>query len=208
MSFIDRFEKEFYPLLNGDPSKKKKIAYPGIFQRADPFHLIFSILDKKQKDHYSIVETGVIRKAGNWNDGQSSYLFQEFLKTKSGTLRSVDINQENCDIARSMLDPKICQVTCNDSVNFLSTIDSNSVDLFFLDSYDVTWNNCDPSAAHHLLEFKNIEKNLQPGTIIAIDDNLILDGIRTGKGRDIYEYLKFKNILPVYDKYIIIYIWR
>lgn len=208
MSFLEKFNKDFYPLLNGTPNPKKKKLYPNIFQRANPFKLIFSELENKKKKSYNIVETGTVRKIGNWNDGQSSYLFQEFLKVHLGTLKSVDINDSNCRVARSILDPKICEVICNDSVKFLSSIDLSDIDLFFLDSYDVQWNDCGPSANHHLKEFKAIEQSLKPGTIVAIDDNLIINDKRTGKGRDIYEYLKSKNILPFYDGYIIIYIWR
>ena len=208
MSFLKKFDAEFYPHLNGTPSPKKQASYPNIFQRADAFRLIFSSLELMKKTSYNIVETGTTRKIGNWNDGQSSYLFQEFLKEHSGNLKSVDINSENCNTAKTILDSTICNVYCDDSVNFLSTIDSAKVDLFFLDSYDVDWNNCDLSAAHHLKEFKTIENNLKPGTIIAIDDNTYIHGDRTGKGRDIFDYLQNKNILPIYDKYMIIYIWR
>lgn len=207
MSFLKRFNKEFYPLLNGNPSEKKKHTYPGIFERANAFRLIFSILEKKSAIEYNIVETGVLRKLGNWNDGQSSFLFQEFLKEYSGNLRSVDINEENCKLARSSLNSDIVTITCSDSVNFLSSIDLNNVDLFFLDSYDVQWNDCNPSAEHHLREFLAIEGKLKSGSIVAIDDNLVLNGERTGKGRDIYNYLKLKNIMPVFDEYMIIYIW-
>jgi len=207
MSFLKRFDTEFYPHLNGSPSVKKQEAYPNIFQRADAFRLIFSSLELMKKSSYNIVETGTTRKIGNWNDGQSSYLFQEFLKEHSGNLKSVDINSKNCNTARTILDNNICNVYCDDSVNFLSTIDLANVDLFFLDSYDVDWHNCSPSAAHHLAEFKTIENNLKPGTIVAIDDNTYVNGHRTGKGRDIFNYLQSKNILPIYDKYMIIYIW-
>jgi hypothetical protein len=73
---------------------------------------------------------------------------------------------------------------------------------------NVDWNNCQPSAEHHLNEFKSIESKLVSGTIIAIDDNIMLHSKRYGKGRNIFNYLESKNILPIYDKYMIIYIWR
>jgi hypothetical protein len=83
MSFLPKFNNSFYPYLNGNPSEKKKQVYANIFQRADAFRLIFSLLELKNKKSYNIVETGVIRNLGNWNDGQSSFLFQEFLKSGS-----------------------------------------------------------------------------------------------------------------------------
>jgi hypothetical protein len=85
--------------------------------------------------------------------------------------------------------------------------DLAQVDLFYLDSYDVKWNNDSASAEHHLREFQTIEPRIQPGTVVAIDDNarFLNNGARTGKGRRIVEYLEFKGIQPLYDAYQIIY---
>lgn len=207
MKFLKKFDKEFYNLLNGSPSNKKKSMYPNIFQRAEPFRLIFSMLEEKNKTFYNIVETGVLRKLDNWNDGQSSFLFQNFLKCSNGFLKSVDINPETCNNARQILDEKYSNVTCSDSLKFLSSIDVSTIDLFFLDSYDVDFRNDEDSANHHLNEFKIIETNLSKDTIIAIDDNTFYNGIRSGKGRKIFEYLQEKNINPIYDGYIIVYKW-
>jgi predicted O-methyltransferase YrrM len=208
MSFLKKFDKEYYELLKGNVSEKKKLTYPNIAQRSEPFRLIFSLLEEKNKKSYSIVETGVIRNIGNWNDGQSSLLFQEFLKSRSGSIKSVDISIDACNIAKSFLDPTYAEVTCEDSVKFLSTINVESVDLFFLDSYDVVFKNDKNSAEHHLKEFMAIESRLTNGTLIAIDDNTYFNGDRSGKGRKIFEYLQAKNIYPIYDGYIIIYNWN
>lgn len=207
MNFLEKFDNEYYELLKGNATRKKMETYPNFAQRSDPFRQIFSILENKHKDFYNIVETGTIRKLGNWNDGQSSLLFQEFLKCHNGFLKSVDINTNSCEIARTILDSRYCHVTCDDSINFLSSIDVSEIDLFFLDSYDVKFKNDNDSAEHHLKEFKIIEPNLTNGTIIAIDDNTYFDRKRSGKGRKIFEYLQEKNIHPVYDGYILIYIW-
>jgi hypothetical protein len=85
--------------------------------------------------------------------------------------------------------------------------DLNTVDLFYLDSYDVKWNDDRLSAAHHLKEFQAIENHLKSGCIVAIDDNsrLLENNQRTGKGRMIVEYLESKGIKPIYDAYQIIY---
>jgi hypothetical protein len=83
----------------------------------------------------------------------------------------------------------------------------DQVDLFYLDSWDVKWNNDQDSAEHHLKEFLAIEPHLKPGAVVAIDDNarFLNNNGRTGKGRRIVEYLEAKNIQPIYDAYQIIY---
>lgn len=208
MNFIEKFDKEFYELLKGTPSEKKRRVYPNISQRSEPFRSIFKLLENKDQKSFNIVETGVVRNLGNWNDGQSSILFQEFLKHHNGSLMSVDIDPIACSLARSILDKNIVTVICEDSIKFLSTVNISKVDLFFLDSYDVVFKNDAASAEHHLKEFKTIEPFLSKGTIIAIDDNTYFQGVRSGKGRKIFEYLANKNIHPVYDGYIIFYHWN
>jgi predicted O-methyltransferase YrrM len=208
MTFLEKFDRNYYELLKGTPSQKKKNIYIDIFQRSVPFRLIFSLLEEKNKKFYNIVETGVIRNLGNWNDGQSSILFQEFLKHHNGILRSVDINQAACEIAKKILDNNLANVTCSDSIEFLSNVSISDVDLFFLDSYDVVFKDDAASATHHLNEFKIIESKLSKDTIIAIDDNTYYNGVRSGKGRKIFEYLQEKNINPIYDGYIIVYKWE
>jgi predicted O-methyltransferase YrrM len=208
MTFLEKFDRNYYELLKGTPSQKKKTVYPNISQRSEPFRLIFSLLEDKGKNFYNIVETGVVRNLGNWNDGQSSILFEDFLKHHAGLLRSVDINESTCNVANNILDNAISKVTCSDSILFLSNIKISDVDLFFLDSYDVVFKDDTASADHHLKEFKIIEPNLSKGTLVAIDDNTYFNGNRSGKGRKIFEYLQEKNIQPIYDGYIIIYKWE
>jgi len=85
--------------------------------------------------------------------------------------------------------------------------DLNRVDLFYLDSYDVKWQDDHASADHHLREFQAIEANLKPGAMVIIDDNSrFLDtNRRTGKGHYIADYLQAKGREPMYDAYQIIY---
>ena len=125
-----------------------------------------------------------------------------------GFVRSVDINQGAVDIANQFVDQRYYKSFCSDSVEWLANLtDLNTVDLFYLDSWDVRWHDDRDSAEHHLKEFLAIEPHLKSGAIVAIDDNsrLLDSGRRTGKGRCIVEYLESKSILPIYDKYQIIY---
>lgn len=202
------FEKEYKPFLNIGISKKRYAQYKNLYQRAPGFEIIFKeLLSIKNKD-FQIIETGSTRKPGNWKDGNSGIIFSDFVKTVNGFVRSVDINQKAVDTANANIDSNFHKAFCSDSVSWLSSLDDlEKIDLFYLDSYDVDWDNDTPSAEHHLKEFLSIEKFITKDTIVAIDDNVLgrEDNKRAGKGRLIFEYLDSKNIKPIYDGYQIIY---
>jgi len=93
-------------------------------------------------------------------------------------------------------------------VAWLGTLtDLDQVDLFYLDSYDVDWNDDTASAEHHLKEFQTIEPHIRSGSVVAIDDNScwVNNNRRTGKGRRVVEYLYDQGHLPVLDEYQIIF---
>jgi hypothetical protein len=206
-SFIPLFDKEYAPHLNPKVNSNKKGLIDNVYQREPGFRKIFEMLELKNKSSYRIVETGSLRQPGDWRAGQSSILFQEFVKIHGGKVDSVDIDETVYKTATDFLDSAYSTVTLSDSVAFLENGDWNDVDLFYLDSYDVKWNKPEPSAEHHLKEFIAVEKYLKSGTIVAIDDNSFFaaDNRRTGKGLMVYNYLKDKGILPLYDDYQIIY---
>lgn len=204
-SFLSTFDKEYAGLLNPKINWVKRGMTENFLQRSQGFRIIFDLLETKNNSTYNILETGTLRNKGQWKDGQSSFLFQEFIKHNNGHLFSVDLNPVACDQAKIHLDSNICSIHCGDSVEYLTSNTWNDFDLFYLDSYDVKWDNPIPSAEHHLKEFKVIERYLKEGTVVAIDDNDHYNGSRTGKGLLIYEYLKNKGIMPLYDGYQIIY---
>jgi predicted O-methyltransferase YrrM len=212
-SWVEIFKQNYYELLgptvSPDKRAQKRNLQDGLYQRADGFAAIFSALEQQQKDQYHIIETGTMRNPGNWKDGQSSFLFTEFVQHHGGSVRSVDINPDAVATAANAIESACFQVICSDSVAWLNNLGDSlsSVDFFYLDSYDVKWVNDHDSAEHHLQEFLMIESHLKPGAIVAIDDNSRFrdTGVRTGKGRRIVEYLEAKNHLPVYDHYQIIY---
>lgn len=206
-TWLDFFKENYFHNLDSRNKKKSILKYE-LGKRGEGFLLLFEMLIKMERSEYKIVETGTLRSYGSWGDGQSSVLFESFLKTFNGKLNSVDISNEACAVAKQYLDNNICDIVCSDSVDFLKKLnEKESVDLFYLDSYDVAWKNDDPSSSHHLKEFIEIEPFLKKGSIVAIDDNnfLIKTKTRTGKGRKIVEYLSDKGITPIYDKYQIIY---
>lgn len=205
--WLQEFNKKYKDLLDFNASGKKRGLSKDIYNRSTGYELIFSYLLEKKHSNFQIIETGTVRKPNNWKDGNSGFLFAEFVEKFGGFVKSVDIDQSAVDAANSFVDNRYYRSFCSDSVKWLSEQnDLSSIDLFYLDSWDVEWSNDEPSADHHLKEFKTIEPYLVKDSVVAIDDNsFLLNGQRTGKGRKIVEYLEQKNIFPVYDNYQIIY---
>jgi hypothetical protein len=141
-------------------------------------------------------------------DGQSARLFTEFVELYNGQMRSVDIDSVACEAARNTITSEKFSVAHSDSVAWLKQqTDLDQVDLFYLDSYDVDWNNDTASADHHLKEFLVIEPHIRPGVVVVVDDNSrwVNNNRRTGKGRAVVEYLEEQGHLPILDEYQIIF---
>jgi SAM-dependent methyltransferase len=208
MTWLDHYRSNYYHLLNPRVSGAKRGLTEGLYQRAAGFDLAFAHLESLDQSGYHMIETGTMRNPGNWKDGQSARLFTEFVDHRGGSVRSVDIDPVAVAAARGAIQSDRFEATCMDSVLYLATqLDLDRVDLFYLDSYDVKWNDDHASAAHHLQEFQTIEHSLKPGALVVIDDNSRFQdsGKRTGKGHYIADYLSAKGIEPVYDAYQIIY---
>lgn len=207
-NWLNIYKTQYKNLLNRRSSGLKRGLEKDIYDRSEGYQIIFEHLLSAKESSFQIIETGTVRNPMNWKDGNSGFLFAEFVKIHGGFVRSVDIDQSAVDTANTFVDNKYYKSNCSDSVSWLADLsDLNNIDLFYLDSYDVEWANDAPSAEHHLKEFLVIEKHLKPGCVVAIDDNsrLLENGKRTGKGRMIVEYLEAKEIYPVYDAYQIIY---
>ena len=207
-SWLTYYRNKYYPLLNPDPLENAGILANGMYKRDIGFDIMFRLLLNKKQNNFSIIETGTLRTPGQWKDGQSAFLFTEFVITHGGQVRSVDIDPTACAIASTALPVEQFSVTCSDSVEWLHQLtELDSVDLFYLDSWDVDWANDTASAEHHLKEFYAIESFLRPGTVVAIDDNSrwCHSGHRAGKGRAVLEYLESKGHFPIYDEYQIIW---
>lgn len=206
-SWIKLYSSTYKPHLDRSYSGTKMGLSLPAYNRAEGFEIIFETLLSTKTEDFEIVETGTLRNPGNWKDGNSGYLFSKFLDHYGGRLRSVDVDSAAVERARNFLNSDKVTVHHLDSVEYLSSVeDLSEVDLFYLDSYDVSWRNDSPSAEHHFQEFLCIEPHLRQGSVVAIDDNsFLLDGRRTGKGRAIFEHLSDKGINPIYDGYQIIY---
>ena len=207
-TWLDHYRRIYYPLLNIQFDGVQGVLADGFYNRAVGFDIIFRLLLNRKRSDFSIVETGTLRTPGNWMDGQSARLFTEFVDLYGGQIRSVDIDNVACEAARNTIVSDKFSVANSDSVAWLrQQTDLDQVDLFYLDSYDVDWNNDTASAEHHLKEFMIIESHIRPGVVVVLDDNSrwVNNNRRTGKGRRVVEYLEGQGHLPIYDEYQIIF---
>lgn len=205
---------------------KKQLSF-----RYDGFFHVFSQLEGLGREYYRIVETGCCRKVvgdgivygdpvpedhpwypggsqGPWADGQSTYLFDEFISKRRGHVYTVDLNQESCDICRANTSSNVT-VICGDSVDVLNRIDDflgpeKSIDLLYLDSYDLDWDAPHLSALHHLKEMISVSRFLRSGSIVAVDDNL--NHGRRGKGLYLAEYMRDIGARLIFDGYQTVWI--
>jgi hypothetical protein len=114
----------------------------------------------------NIVETGT----SAWG-ADSTRLWDEYVKNSGGRFRSVDLRSDP-SIQLSGKLSKNTELSIGDSVEFLQSLYDNkeSVDLIYLDSYDVDWENPEPAELHGEAEFKIAMELVRIGGIILIDD--------------------------------------
>ncbi len=187
-TFLKEFDLKYAPLLA---------------HRREGFRTMFQKLEEQKIKNYKILETGCMRRVGNWDgDGQSTFLFDRFINTHQGNLFSVDISEEAVETASEVVSLRTF-FRCGDSVKFLQELSpEHKFDLVYLDSYDVDFENPHPSSLHHLFELCAIlHKNCKKGTIIAIDDNK--EG--KGKGQYVAQFLDTIGATKIYDGYQLIY---
>jgi len=219
MSFInDIFEKYFtksdkrtksttlFHPKNGDPYvKSEDNLEEGYWTHINyiTFKNTFEELEKKENKYYTIVETGC-----SAHGTKSTLLFDKFINYYDGELYSVDINLDRVRDTQQLVSGKT-QVVCSDSVLFLNNF-KKKIDLAYLDSFDVDWNNQKLSKDHHLEEFKQISDLFKINSLLLIDDtpknylwidlkktnknyqkiiNIIKGSKFNGKGAYIYPYL-------------------
>ena len=179
---------------------------PRLNNRATGFEKIFNFLSSIKSP--VIVETGTYREENNYEgDGCSTLLFDTFVDYHGGTVLSVDIDPEACELAQE--NTLFTEVHEADSVEFLGTLEGK-IDLLYLDSYNITdWNNDWAPAAHHLKELFAAKNCIKDGTLIVVDDNITTPkGQRLGKGRLIYELMESLDIQPFLDDYQVGWVWE
>ena len=179
-------------------------------RRADGFRTIFGLLEARPQRNYQILETGCVRGVDNWiGDGQSTVLFNSFLNFYDGLLISVDLSPDAIAVARRITSKK-SHFVCSDSIRFLRDLNKLAgnglkLDLVYLNSFDVDFDNAEPSAFHHIEELLSLGA-ASKGAILAIDDNLLVNGTWVGKGALVDKYLSDIGIQAIYRGYQ--FVWQ
>ena len=145
-----------------------------------------------------LIETGVARYGlrNSKSDGASTAVFGLWAEQNKATLYSVDISAESISGAREVVDEldltDSVKLVTGDSVQFLENF-SEPVDFMYLDSYDYDKHDQAiqvASQAHHLNEFRAIEEQLGPDSVVLIDDCDLPGG---GKGKTVIAYMLKKG---------------
>ena len=163
-------------------------------------------------------ETG---SSANWG-ANSSLLFDSYVNKFGGKLITVDIREDANRYLNSKFSKKSFSFIEN-SLDFIKTYDQSffkTIDLVYLDSYDLDINNPEPSMNHCLQEFLLLDERIKVGSLIAIDDtpnleafNMYMEfnlnknntiekyGYIPGKGTKVLEHQIMKNYKIIYQHY-------
>lgn len=166
------------------------------------FDVIFENLEKLNLQYYTICETGCIRSKTQFDwQGNFTILANRFTEINNGIVYTVNIDKTAVELCDSL---KNVEATCMDSVEYLNQLTViDNVNLFYLDSMDIDFQNPIPSSVHHYQEFYTIIMRRQTGNFfVCIDDN-VSETIQ--KGWFIHYILRKLNIHPIFESYQTLY---
>ena len=187
--------------------------------RQSGFDYIFEYL-KSIKEPF-IVETGCARQLDNYEgDGQSSLLFDKYIKEYNGHFWTVDLAEESVNYSKSRMTSENSVVTLGDSITRLKELNTilskqdKQIDFLYLDSFDAPRDRPDvvqQSALHHLYELLTIAPALKPGALIGVDDNWIENrngqNVLAGKGQFVFDYMNKSDRPLKQNGYQLFWIW-
>jgi hypothetical protein len=153
------------------------IAGPQLAHRTESFRKVFDYLDRFDRP-VGIVETGCVRQQDNWaGDGQSTILFERYAEFHPGSaVFSVDCDPEAAALCRSLVGERV-HIHAGDSLAYLKSLADHPpaglefLDLLYLDSFDVDFDDPLPSAIHHLKELLAIAPLVSFETLVVVDDS-------------------------------------
>jgi cephalosporin hydroxylase len=171
-----------------------QIPWELLGQRLDAFERITAMLQPQ----CVIVETGTVRLAGNWGgDGQSTVVWNAYAEQLGGHVTTIDLDPVGAQLVEQLGLTSTTAIT-GDSLQVLPTLDISHINFLYLDSYNVDWSNPTPAAAHHLAELKIVWPLLQPGSIVAVDDNR--NG--HGKGEQVAAHMAALGVPEIISGYV------
>lgn len=146
-------------------------------------------------------ESAIILETGPsaWGTN-SSLLFDSYVNSFGGSFESVDIRLQPSIVLRVQCSSN-SSFYCNDSVSFLNQWSKNNhqVDLVYLDSWDVDWDNPIPSAMHGLSEYLAIAPSLLPGSLLLVDDTPFDDQVtKSVQPNHIEPFMRFYGMFGFY----------
>lgn len=177
MSFLPTFDERWAPVI-------------GV--RAATFRAAIAQLEQQITAPCVIAETGAMREEPNTinalSDGSSTMLWDEVANHHDATVRVFELDHQRCLAVAKHVSARVT-IHGGDAVRRLRELPIQSVDLLYLDSYDVEWHNPHPSALHHLMELVSAMPAMKPSGLILIDDC----GDSGGKGLYVAEYMSRAN---------------
>ena len=199
--YIDNRKKEKRPFSELLREKHSKLDY-----RLETFAKAFDYLESLKHDYYVIVETGTVRTFGEYEDGQSTILFDEFVNYHDGVVYTVDIDPKCKEIVTEHCSKKVKAYT-GDSIEFLRNLEVEPrIDLLYLDSMDIDWDNPAESMEHHFKEFSSVLHSLKDKCLILSDDNALKKPV--GKGMLVDTYFKNAGVERFIDGFQLGWIFK
>lgn len=195
---------------------------PQLAARAETFAGAFEYLDRFDRP-ILIVETGCTRQADDWSrQGRSTVLFDKYAEFHPGTIvYSVDRDPSATAGCRSIVSSRVAVHTA-DPVGFLKGLadkppaEFGAIDMLYLDSYEVNFDDVLPSALHHMEELTAAMPLIHPETLVMVDDSpssfsgFVVGGGQIhvvappkigGKGKFIAEYAQQVNAERLFEGY-------
>lgn len=183
--------------------------------RQSGFDYIFDYL--KTLKEPLIVETGCARQLDNYEgDGQSSLLFDKYIKEYGGYFWTVDLSEESVNYSRSKIISENSAVALGDSITKLKELNpillqsEKKINFLYLDSFDAPRDEPEvvfQSALHHLYELVTIAPSLADGALIGVDDNWVENGQLAGKGQFVFDYMQKSGRPLCHDGYQLFWKW-
>lgn len=173
------------------------VPWEQLGKRSEAFRLIVDLMPPQCR----IVETGSVRKAGNWiGDGQSTVVWDQVASVLGGHVTTVDIDPIGAALVTELGLANTTAVT-SDSLPVLRAL-TEPVDLLYLDSFDINFAVPEPAQHHHLCEIVAAWHLLRRGSLVGVDDNTD----ESGKGKSVGEFLEAHGAIEIHTGYV--RVWR
>lgn len=173
---------------------------PQLGHRRHTFRRTFEELERVAGRDPLIVETGTadLSQRGYVASGCSTLMFDAFVRHHGGRFHSVDVSPRPASRARALLSQRT-RLWCADSVEFLASLpEDEPIDLLYLDSVDIDWDDPHPCALHHARELCAALPRLRPGALVVVDDN---DHHQVGKAGYIHDLMERLGARKLFDHY-------